>query len=117
MFLVHTEICYSFLSGVGRKIRNLRLAYKKIWQRDGFNAKWRHFRNLAFLQSSSTNMDTEMNDREFQYEESCYEPPFVTLNCGNDELHCTKVSRSVLTCDASNRKCYSTAELVTKSFF
>lgn len=83
------------MSGVGRKIRNLRLAYKKIWQRDGLNAKWRHFRNLTFLQSTSTNMDTEMHDREFQYDES-YEHPFVTLNCSNDETPYTKVIKSVL---------------------
>ncbi|KAJ6645229.1 hypothetical protein Bhyg_00433 [Pseudolycoriella hygida] len=70
---------------VGRKIRNLRLAYKKIWLRDGFNAKWRHFRNLAFLQSSSSNMDSEMTDREYQFDESCYDTPFVPLNCNNDE--------------------------------
>lgn len=97
-------LCYAFtvkkllFVGVGRKIRNLRLAYKKIWQRDGFNAKWRHFRNLAFLQSSSTNMDTEVNDREYQYDDSCYEPPFVTLNCNNDETPYAKVGMSVLQC-------------------
>ncbi|KAG4065027.1 hypothetical protein HA402_004150 [Bradysia odoriphaga] len=80
---------------VGRKIRNLRLAYKKIWQRDGSSAKWRHFRNLSFLQSTSTNsVDTEMNDeREFQYDDSCYEPPFVTLNCSNDETTFNKSER------------------------
>ncbi len=93
----HLFVClFLTIVGVGRKIRNLRLAYKKIWQRDGCNAKWRHFRNLAFLQSSSRHMDRdlEMNDRddrEFQYDDSCYEPPFVTLNCSNDETTQNKV--------------------------
>lgn len=91
------RLTYKFLSnllllGVGRKIRNLRLAYKKIWQRDGFNAKWRHFRNLSFLQSACTNMDTETNGRDFQYDESCYDPPFVTLNCSDDGISHLKVS-------------------------
>lgn len=90
--LPHSIEIHSYLLGVGRKIRNLRLAYKKIWRRDGVHAKWRHFRNLAFLQSSSTNIDTEINDREFQYDDSCYEPPFVTLNCGsNDGMSHNKV--------------------------
>lgn len=78
-----------FVKGVGRKIRNLRLAYKKIWLRDGSTAKWRHFRNLAFLQATTSvhnSMDAETNDeREFQYDDSCYDPPFVTLNCSNDD--------------------------------
>lgn len=68
------------------------MAYKKIWQRDGFNAKWRHFRNLTFLQSSSTNMDTDRdNERDFQYDESGFEHPFVTFNCSNDEIPAIKV--------------------------
>lgn len=36
-------------------------------------------------------MDTETNDRDFQYDESGFEPPFVTFNCSNDEIPNIKV--------------------------
>lgn len=36
-------------------------------------------------------MDTETNDREYQYDDSYYDPPFVTLNYSNDESTHNKV--------------------------